>query len=196
MSIEIDTAIIGSNASSDDNQITKENLQENINIHLGAIEHCLKKKFLLPGLILIYSGIDIMAWLYRPENHPDVQRQDFIEWSEKFLLPGSGLSCNAIDLYSARCALIHSNIPKSKLTREGRAKQLAYAYGPAKVSVLQKVIDDKGISSTDAAVHIDSLFEAFTKAIGNYMNFISENPEKRDIVLTRAKSYYLNFLSY
>lgn len=196
MSIEIDTDIIGSIGSSDDNQITFENLQDNINIHVNAIELCLKKVLLLPGLILIYSGIDIMAWLYRPENQPDVQRQDFIEWTEEFLLPGSGLSCDAIDLYSARCSLVHSNIPKSKLTREGRAKQLGYAYGPAKVSDLQKIIDDSGKSSTDVAVHIDSLFEAFTKAIGNYMNFLSENPEKADIVLTHAKSYYSNFLTY
>ncbi len=172
-----------------------ENLQENIIIHLAAIEHCIKKIFIIPGLILIYSGIDIMAWLYRPENQPDVQRLDFIEWSEKFLLPGSELSCDAIDLYSARCALIHSNIPKSRLTREGIAKQLSYAWGPAKVSVLQKVIEDKGTSSTDVAVHVDTLFEAFTKAIGNYMNYLSENPEKREIVLARAKLYYRNFPS-
>ena len=133
-----------------------------------------------------------MAWLNRPKNQPDVQRGDFIEWSEKFLLPGSELSCDAVDLYSARCAIVHSNIGKSKLTRERRAKEFFYAWGSAKQEDLQNSIDKIGRPLT-VAVHIDILFNAFIKAIGDFMIFLSNNTEKRDLVLSRAKSYYVNF---
>jgi len=77
-------------------------LEKHIDHLLTAIETCIANKFTLPALILMYSAIDTMAWLNRDEEHEDVTRSDFILWVETFLLPDSGLSCTAIDLYAAR----------------------------------------------------------------------------------------------
>ena len=110
------------------------------------------------ALILIYCTIDILAWLTRPTSQPDVQRKDFISWVEKYILPNTSLTCNAIDLYAARCALVHSYISESKLSREGKAKQIFYVWGNADEEHLQKLIDAEG-SYNAVSIHIDKLYD-------------------------------------
>lgn len=104
--------------------MTQQVFERNAEELLTAIEACLRSRLLLPGLLLLYAGIDIMAWLNRPKSHADVQRSDFVEWAEKYLLPGTKLACSAIDLYAARCSLLHSYTAESRLSREGKAKQV------------------------------------------------------------------------
>ena len=61
--------------------MTQETFEANIEELLTAIEACVRSRLLLPGLLLIYAGIDIMAWLNGPRSHTDVARSDFIEWT-------------------------------------------------------------------------------------------------------------------
>jgi hypothetical protein len=126
---------------------------------LAAIEHCLDGKFIMPALILIYSTIDNLAWLAPDVTHDDVTRSDFISWVGKFLLPGSGLSCTGTDLYAARCATLHSYSAESKLSREGRAQEIYYAWGISDEKELQRAIELVGTHDA-TAIHVDRLFAA------------------------------------
>ena len=111
-----------------------KNIYEN-NIHelLKAIDACFKGKESLSGLILLYSLIDIMAWLSRDQHDADSTKSDFIRWVEEFLLPGSSLACTAEDLYSARCSIIHSYAPEwgSSMSRRSEVKKIHYIWGKA-----------------------------------------------------------------
>lgn len=71
--------------------ITQRVFERNIGELLIAIEACLKNRLILPGLLLLHAGIDIMAWLNRPESHTDAKRSDFIGWVESYLLPDTRL---------------------------------------------------------------------------------------------------------
>ena len=101
-------------------------LQYHIHELVSSIDICRKDRKLTPSLILLYSTIDIMAWLDRDENHKDVRRSDFIKWVETYLLPNYRFSCTALDLYAARCAIIHSYSSESSLSRNGEANMIFY----------------------------------------------------------------------
>ena len=154
---------------------------------LTAIETCIANKFTLPALILMYSAIDIMAWLNRDEEHEDVTRSDFILWAETFLLPDSGLSCTAIDLYAARCSLIHSYTAESRLSREGKASEIFYAWGNAQEQDLQKLIE--WVNTRDAkAVHVEKLFAALKVGVGRFITFV----QHAELVRARAEKFFTN----
>jgi hypothetical protein len=106
-----------------------KNLLKEHSTHLiDAIELCIKNGFFGPALMLIYSTINVMAWLNRAEGHEDVVRNDFLLWVDTFLLPESRISFNALDLYAARCAILHSYSAESKLSRHGKAIKIGHAW--------------------------------------------------------------------
>lgn len=132
-----------------------------------------------------------MAWLNRPYSQPDVCRKDFEEWVKKYLLPGSGIQCNSIDLYSARCGIIHSFTYESKKTREGKAKKIVYSWGTAKAEDFQELIDSIGDFST-ITLHINMLHEAFLMGVKHFIQSLSDDSKKAKIVYKRANKFFTN----
>jgi len=169
--------------------MTQQVFERNADEFLMAVEACLKSRLKLPGLLLLYAGIDIMAWLNRPESHIDVQRSVFIGWADKYLLPGTGLACSAIDLYAARCSLLHSYTADSRLSREGRAKQIFYTWGTVCAEDLQERIDNVETLSA-VAVHVEHLFHAFRIGVGRFKQSLSNDPEKANLVYERAGKFF------
>jgi len=152
---------------------------------ISSIELCFKNQFITPSLMLTYATIDIMAWLDRDKNHQDVQPSDFIRWVETYLLPNSQLSCTAIDLYAARCSLIHSYSAESRLSREGRASEIFYAWGTADEQELQKLIDLEG--SRDAkAIQVEKLLAALKQGVEQFI----ANVRHSQMVIDRAERFF------
>lgn len=68
----------------------KQPRQESISnvIHEGikrGIEVLLERKCYGSAVILIYAGMDAMAYLCIPPNQQDVTPDDFIAWAEKYI---------------------------------------------------------------------------------------------------------------
>lgn len=87
---------------------------------------CSENKYHLAALKLIYSGIDNLGWLTRPHERLLNNRNDFMLFADNYLLPGSGLDLTSIDLYGARCGLLHSNISESNLSQSKKARKINY----------------------------------------------------------------------
>jgi hypothetical protein len=161
-------------------------LEEHGNHLLGAISKCIRSGYQLPALILMYSAIDIMAWLDRDEKASDVTRSDFIRWAETYLLPDSGLDCTATDLYAARCAVLHSYTARSQLSRKGRAKEIFYAWGTAKEETLRATLARSSLRNQVCVVHIDKLLKALRRGIAEFTKVKGNTP----LVHKRIRSFY------
>lgn len=164
-----------------------DELEKRIAHMLAAIDQCLGNKYTLPALILIYSTIDIMAWLNRDEDHDDVMRSDFLSWVDCFLMPDSGLSCTSTDLYAARCSLLHSYTAESKLSREGKASQIFYVWGAAQDQDLQEIIDRVNTRNAKA-VHVDKLLAALKLGIGRFLAVVKH----AELTQNRAEKFFTN----
>jgi len=117
--------------------LNKNALEQAFNDLLNAIDHCVATRLRGPALILIYSTIDFAGWLYSDNQSV---RTRFTEWVDRYLLPGSALNCNSLDLYGARCGVIHSQSAASDLSKTGKVKKIAYAWAPSHRSDLEKLI--------------------------------------------------------
>ena len=170
--------------------MSKETFEKNIGELITTINCCLNNKWNLPSLILIYSGIDIMAWLNLPSNRERNTKADFIEWTTKYLLSNSKLKCSADDLYGARCALVHTYTAESHSSQRGNAKVIYYAWGDRSSNELQQIINEMGYRGI--AMHIKELFDAFVNGVELFRKDLSNNTEKAQLVYKRTNKFFIN----
>ena len=83
-------------------------------------------------LIVVYSGIDTFGLLAAPPDVFDANRTTFKHWCENYILPRlqtvEGTTITSVDLYAARCGVLHTSTPLSSLERNGNACQLFYEF--------------------------------------------------------------------
>jgi hypothetical protein len=95
---------------------------------LRGIEVMLEEQCLMSAVALIFSTIDSLSALDRPVEAQSTCREVFIKWANEYLLKPNLLHCTAIDLYAARCGVLHTYSAESDLTRIGKAKKLIYEW--------------------------------------------------------------------
>jgi len=164
-------------------------LENNLDNIIKSIELCLNAKLQISSLVLLYSGIDIVAWLNRPVSKERATRKDFIRWADDYLLPNLNIKYRAIDLYAARCAIIHSYSFSSELSKKGEAKEICYSWGKANIKSLQNDIDSRSKKNA-IAIHINDFLEAFKEGVEKFKLFIKSDKEKEKVVCGRANKYF------
>ena len=153
-----------------------------------GIEACLEKKLDLPALVLIYSGIDVAGWLASPKPH--AERSTFIDWVNSYLLQAKPLRCTAIDLYAARCGILHSLSPYSRPFQKERPRLMCYAYGTARAEDVQRTIIDMKRADRYVAVHVNELFEAWRLGILRFIEELEGDPVKKRRVYEKAEKFF------
>jgi hypothetical protein len=154
-----------------------------------AIDVLSESQLRVPALLLLYAGIDMMASLDRPESSLEVKSSDYVKWAETYLLPGTHLECTAEDLYAARCGLLHTYMAESRRSREGKARQIWYAWGDASAEELQARID-RADAPPAVAVHVDDLSSAFRLGVERFKQSILDDSERADLVYDRAGKFF------
>jgi hypothetical protein len=81
---------------------------------------------LASAVILILSGMDTMAALGMPKEQLDVTRDDFVKWAERYIKFPCEDQLTGLDLYGARCAMLHCFGVVSKLSRTGQCRMVGY----------------------------------------------------------------------
>jgi hypothetical protein len=132
------------------------------------------------ALILTYAGIDAMAFLSMPENKKEVQREDFINWAEKYMKTDSKqpYQYQGIDLWGARCGIVHRYGATSSLSDSGRCKILAYHNGSEHI---YKPSKDKNFVAISWPRFIKDLFGATKKFLAD----IKKDEEHKKKVASR-----------
>lgn len=85
----------------------------------------------------------------------ETSRSVFMEWVDTYLLPAEGLACDAIDLYGARCGVLHTYRPESALSVAGDARPIFYQWrdGPPAAC-------ERDLPANALVVNVESLFQA------------------------------------
>ncbi|MGO9453539.1 MAG: hypothetical protein ACLQDV_21200 [Candidatus Binataceae bacterium] len=150
-----------------------------------AIDQCVSAKLMTPALVLVYSGIDVAAWLdcANPEKIKTGQR--FVSWVSKYLPLGDELKCNALELFGARCGLVHNFSSESDLSRAGKIRQIHYAWGSSMPETLQELND---LTQMDGyvAIKLELLIIAFKKGLESFFDDSENNPAKARRITERA----------
>ena len=105
-----------------------------------AAELCRQRALDVPMLVLIYTAIDTLAWAFHGDKVIQV-RQRFTALCESYVLPGSNIQCTALELYAARCSVLHTLGWESELSRSGKARSVFYSFGTDDPTLAQAALD-------------------------------------------------------
>ena len=157
----------------------------------SGIDACIEKKLNTPALILIYSGIDTTGWLDSGEEFST--RTSFKNWVDAYLLKAKPLRCTSLDLYAARCGLLHTFTPDSQLSSSGKARRIYYAWGTGNVQDLQRTIDYTNKFEEYVAVHVNDLYEALQLGLIRFNEELENDPDRKVRVCKKVDKFFAGF---
>lgn len=169
-----------------EDRTAEELLDESVQQLLAAVDVLREKKLTNPALILLYSAIDIVAWLAASEGA--TVEHAFTAWVKRYIRPEIKLGCTAADLYGARCGLVHAFSSESNLTRKGRARQVLYAWGDSDVSVLRQMLTLVRMRDY-VAIQLETLVDAYRRGIETFRRDLQERPTLRATVHAKATKF-------
>lgn len=117
----------------------------------------------LPMLVLVYAALDTLAWAVYGHEVAKVKHR-FLSVCERYVFPGSSIKCTPLELYAARCSILHSLGWESDLSRAGRARSVFYSFGDDNPAVAQEAFDHMR-PGRFIAVHADELLRAVKEAV-------------------------------
>lgn len=134
---------------------------------LNAIGMLYREKLYGQMLVLLYSSIDSMGLLDAPPTQTSASGESFKNSVKKYLLTYPGLEYNEVDLWAARCAVLHTFTSESDLSKGGKAREIQYYSGPkdsimAKAFVAATKTIDKG---KHVPAHIEDTYLAYLEAL-------------------------------
>lgn len=139
-------------------------------------------------LTIVYAGIDTFGLLAAPAEVCDANRSTFKQWCEEYILPrintDEGNKITADDLYAARCGVLHSSTPLSKMEREGKACQLFYEFkGKIGVNMI--------LNAQQKPAHIDigKLAMAFKEGGLAFLINLKGDPAREQLAHSRAQHF-------
>ena len=151
-----------------------------------SIEILLQRNLFNQALIIMYSAIDTMAWSCKDIG--DAERKDFYAWCERHMeLEDIGIT--PLDLYAARCSMLHSNSVHSWNTEMGNCLPFFYVTNPG-----SKPLQDYAPLSAQEWIVVDLhvLLERFWSGCMEFRRRAMLRPQIRDIV-TRRIQQWLHF---
>ncbi len=169
---------------SDGGNVVASNIEE----HVAGVRLCLDNHLRMPALVLIYCGIDVLAGLCRPESQPEVSSSDFIDWAERYMECQKCLGVSGIDLYAARCGVLHAYTMDSRLSAKGRARRIIYAWGNRKPDDATKVLQALGLR--EAVISIEGLFAAYLRGIASFGRALDDDSELASLAARRGRKQF------
>jgi len=146
-------------------------------IRVALENHCLGS-----AVILILSGIDAMAYIAMPASQDDVTRSDFVRWAEQYIKFPCSEQLTGLDLYGARCAMLHNYGTASELSRKGKCRQVGYM----DKSVPEVRFNPK-VSKDLVLVSVPALADAFFSGADKFLVDVFGDKNKASIAEQRLR---------
>lgn len=140
-------------------------MNQNYKEMFEAIDSCYVRALQIPCLVLIYTTIDSISWLAYGGSEKSTKVR-FSRWAEYYLIPRLGEAMSSLDLYAARCSILHGLSWESGLSKSGQAKALIYAMGKDTESAAKH--SKAFFSEQVVCVHVDTLISALKEAVNNF----------------------------
>jgi hypothetical protein len=161
-------------------------LLKNLTEIIQAIDLCIKSKYLLSALKLIYSAIDNMSYLFTDNEY--TTSRDFKRFADSYLLRNSDLECTVEELYIARCGLLHQNTAGNRTLPPG-TRYIFYSWssfkpeqGPEHIDILKR--------GQCTFVSIESLRDALYKGMISFLRECSKESSSKEKLLLRSQKYF------
>jgi hypothetical protein len=141
------------------------------------------------SVVLIYTGMDTMAYLNMPATETYVKGKFFISWADRYIRFPCKEQVSGLELYNARNGVVHTYSSFSRGTDEGKSRVIGYM-DHSIPEVIYKP-NDKNL----VMVSIKGLAEAFFKAVDQSLIDIFSDPDtnRKKVVEERLSRLNLTF---
>jgi hypothetical protein len=149
---------------------------------------CMERKSYLSSLVLFFSAVDTLGWL--DSDDAFATKTSFVQWVERYLLPCSSLRCTALDLYAARCGLLHTFSPESALASRGEARRICWAFGGADPGTLGDVVGSEPDPELFVTLHVSDLHAAWLEGLQAFLEQLDSSPTRASTAYSKADAFY------
>ncbi len=157
----------------------------------NALTLLFENKMRMPGFIVLYSAIDIMASLDN-ENPKAKNRQSYTSWLSKYLLAVGQFDCTADDLYGGRCGVVHTLTADSDLNANGKARQIIYAWGKGDAAKMQELVVRTNSQANFVCVQIEGLLQAWRDGTKNMLHELTADKPRAERILAKAARFFID----
>lgn len=148
---------------------------------LNEIRRCQDAGATVATAIMVYVGIDAMAFLSMPAGQDQQGRQDFIAWVDQYLkaAPESTYQYDGPDVYGARCAMLHTYTIEADYHQQNPGVK-RFGYHDGGQHAYNSEIDDNLV-----IIGINSLVHDFAGAVGAFVQAMVGDIALRERVADR-----------
>ncbi len=140
------------------------------------------------GIILIYAGMDAMAYLDMPARQDQVTRDNFIKWTEAYIRFPCKEQLTGADMYGARCSMLHAYGAVSKMSKAGKCRMVGYCD-----HTIPEVVYNPRVSRDLVMVSSHALKDAFFQGIDRFLVAAFTDKIKAAIVEPRLQNFTMLF---
>ncbi|CAG1065988.1 hypothetical protein BAC1_01585 [uncultured bacterium] len=153
---------------------------------LKDIIDCLKNDKLTVAMMLTYCAMDAMAFLALPKGQDFVEKKNFMAWIRRYMKADASqpYQYQPIDVYSARCGLIHNYGAESALSKCGKSKIFIYSYGR------KNHIFKPTVKPNIVIISVDTFISDFLTAVNRFLVDIEKDYDLRNRVDSRLKGLF------
>jgi len=171
-------------------EISKEHILKTVQSDIkDPIRIVLKNKKYRSAVMLILTGIDTMAYLSMPANKKTQDCHDFIEWADRYILFEGKEQLIGLELYIARCVILHSYSDYSSIMSLGNCREIEYIdqsnpdainYNPEESDKIVKV-------------SVGALSDAFFKGTDRFFDYLFSDKKLLSVAEKRLDEIKLRF---
>lgn len=154
-----------------------------INGIVGELHHVHQAGYLRATIILVYCGIDALAYLSMPQNQERVRQEDFVAWVDRYLVFRDGLRLPGIEVYAARCAMVHTYTAEAGLHRAGRVRR-KIGYMDEALPEIQASADVQNL----VLVSVRGLVDALCGGVQTFLRELVQDEPRRRTVARRLET--------
>jgi hypothetical protein len=154
-----------------------------------AIGLCFDSGLPEAALTLLYSGIDTLGFLAASPPKNKATEETFKDWCNVYLLTRlksvDGETLTSLDLYAARCGILHTSSPVSNRSRKGAAREVCYQFkGQHGVNLMMNV------KLVPLMLDIEEFITAFKESGIAFIQDLSRDQTRREAAEMRASSFF------
>ena len=152
----------------------------------ASIVLLLEKRRIRTALMLILASVDILGALESAGGQ--ASRASFLDWADVYIDPPSSLLCESLDLYGARCGMLHAMAAESGLSVQGHAAKIVWLTEP-------NTLPEPSPDPRTRFVAVGALWVAFRDGVSRFAAELKEDPTRMAVVEKNLGGTYATRLS-
>ncbi len=166
-----------------------ETLEKLLLDSVAGIKLCSEAKLNNSSLVLLYCGIDMASSLDLTHDKMTVQLR-YTKWCDTYMLKGRSYEFTSLELYAARCGVIHEMSSESALSAKGKTRQIFYAWGDSKVDMLREM-NELAKFNDCVAVQFEDLVQAYESGLNEFLASLHNSKERAHYAIEKATNCFV-----